>query len=65
MAHWVVKLQRHGGQYRVTLPLNLIEACGFEDVEYVSLLKYGDVGVMIEEYHGKGKKEGTVPGDKA
>lgn len=65
MAHWVVKLQKHGGQYRVTLPRSLIKECKFEDVEYVSLLKYGNVGVMIEEYHGKGKEKGGLPEDQS
>lgn len=62
---YILRLQRHGSQYRVTLPLNLIEACGFEDVELVRLSRYPGVGIMIKEYHGKRKKEGTVPGDKA
>ncbi|MBA7495719.1 hypothetical protein ES702_06308 [subsurface metagenome] len=63
--HWVVKLQRHGDQYRITLPRELIVKCGFEAVEYVSLLKYGDVGVMIEEYHGKRKEKRDLPEDQA
>lgn len=62
---WVVKLQRHGGQYRVTLPRELIIKAGFEEVELVRVAKYAHVGIMIEEYHGKGKKEGDLPEDQS
>lgn len=62
---WVVKLQKHGGQYRVTLPRELIIKAGFEEVELVRLEKWPVMGIMIQEYHGKGKEEGDLPEDKS
>jgi len=58
---YILRLQRHGSQYRVTLPLNLIEACGLEGVELVRLSRYPGVGIMIEEYHGRKKEERDLP----
>ena len=63
--HWVVKLTRQGEQYRITLPKGLIRECGYKDVEYVSLLKYGKVGIVIEAYHGKGKEKRDISEDRS
>lgn len=62
---WVVKLTRHGGQYRITLPRELIAKCGFEEVEYIRLTKNVGYTVKIEEYYGKREEKRDLPGDQA
>jgi len=65
MANYTVKLQRHGGQYRVTIPAELIEECGFEGVELVNLEKIRGFGILIEEYCGKRKEKRDLPEDQS
>lgn len=63
--HYVVKLQRDRRQYRITIPLNLIEACGLEDVELVRLEEIVGQVIVIKEYHGKRKEKRDIPEDQA
>lgn len=62
---WVMKLQRHGGQFRVTLPRELIVKAGFEDVEVIRLEMIVKGRIMIDEYYGKGKEERDIQEDKS
>lgn len=64
MMYWVVKLTRHGDQYRVTLPRKLIEGMAFQDVEFVRLEEYPSIGIIIKEYYGKGKEKGDLQEDQ-
>lgn len=57
MMNWVVKLQRHGGQFRVTLPKELILKAGLEDVEVMSLKLVIPGIITLGEYFGKGKEK--------
>ena len=61
----VVKLTNHSGQYRITLPRDLVVKAGLVGVEYVKL-DWGMPGrIVIEEYYGKSKEKGVVPENKA
>lgn len=62
---WVVKLQRHGGQFRVSLPRELIIKVGFEDVEVVTVENFAPNWILIKEYRGKGKEETGIQEDKS
>jgi len=53
----VVKLQRHGDQYRIGLPRELVIKAGFEDVEIVMIERIVRGSILITEYHGKGKEK--------
>lgn len=50
---WHVRLTKHTGQYRITLPKDLIEEAGFEGVQFVELKNMGSYGILIKEYYGK------------
>lgn len=63
--NWVVKLTRHGGQYRITLPRELIFKCGFEEVEFVRITKNTGYTIKIEEYYGKRKEKRDIPEDRS
>lgn len=60
---WVVKLTKHGGQYRITLPRELIFKCGFEEVEFVRLRPMQVFAIKIEEYYGSKKEKRDIPED--
>lgn len=53
MPIWIQKLQESKGQYRVTLPKNLIKELGFEKAKVVEI--WGTEGniINLREYHGK------------
>lgn len=63
--NWIVKLQRHGGQFRITLPKELIVKADFEDVEVVSLGKHPVLGIIIREYNGKSKEKSGIQKDRS
>jgi len=58
-------MTRHKGQYRITLPKELLAECEMEDVEFVDLQKYGTGWIMIGEYYGKRKEKRDISEDKA
>ena len=62
---WVMKLMKSYGQYRVTIPRELIEEVGFEKVLLVRLEKICKGGILIDEYHGKSKEKRDLPEDQA
>jgi len=59
-----MKLTKHYGQYRITLPREVIKKEGLEKVEYVMLSRFRGVGIVVEEYHGKSKERRDVPEDQ-
>jgi len=58
MPIWIQKLSKSGGQYRVTLPKNMIKNLGLEKARVVEM--WGTEGhiIHIKEYHGKKSREG-------
>lgn len=65
MFEWIVKLQSNSGQYRVTLPKKLVRFADLEGAEYLRLECGVSGGIIIKEYHGKGKEEGRIQEDKS
>lgn len=57
---WIVKLQEHGGQYRITLPRELLKKAELENEELIRLETYNQGEILIERYYGKGKKERDI-----
>jgi hypothetical protein len=62
---WVVKLTKHGGQYRVTLPRELVVKARLEDVDFVELDSVYPDWIMIKGYHGKEKEKRDLPENQA
>lgn len=56
MPIWINKIYKQGGQYRVTLPKNLVKELGFEKARIVEISKTSDGSIKIKEYHGKKTK---------
>ena len=65
MFKWIVKLQMSGDQYRITLPKKLVRFADLENAEYLRLESGVGGGIIIKEYHGKGKKERGIQEDKS
>ena len=59
-----VRLTKHTGQYRVTIPRELIKSLGYEDVEFVELKDLGCTGILLREYYGKRQGKRDIPKDK-
>ena len=62
---WIVKLQSHGGQYRITLPRELLIKARLESEELVRLKTIYKETILIEKYDGKGKKERDISKDRS
>lgn len=60
-----MKLSKSYGQYRVTIPRELIEELDFDEVLFVRLARGIKGGILIEEYHGKGKEKRDIQKDQA
>ena len=60
---WVVRLTKHGGQYRITLPRGLLSDAGLEDVEFVKLSRAVRGRIIIEEYYGQSKEKRDLQKD--
>ena len=60
----VVKLTQYKGQYRITIPRELIRKCGFEEVEFVELYHIPGWEIKIKEYYGKSKEKRDIPEDQ-
>lgn len=60
----VVKLTEHHGQYRITLPRELLQGTGLVNTELVVLDGSGWKEIIIREYHGKGKEKGGIQEDQ-
>lgn len=50
MPKFLAKLSKFGGQYRVTLPKDLIGWCAWFEVEYVILDPQDDNSIVIKEF---------------
>ena len=62
---WIVKLQSHGGQYRITLPRELLVEAKLENEELVRLESFIEGEILIERYYGKGEKEREIQETKS
>lgn len=60
-----MKLSKSYGQYRVTIPRELIEELDFDEVLFVSIERGIKGGILIEEYHGKRKEKRDIQKDQA
>ena len=61
----VVKLTHHGGQYRITIPRELLAKVGLGGAEFVKLSMFDRRRIVIEEYYGKGKDKRDLPADQS
>ena len=65
MAKYLAKLSKFGGQFRLTLPRDLIAWVAWRDVEYVILDPQDDNSIIIREFIDaeslgvKGKRDST------
>ena len=50
MPKYIAKLSKFGGQYRITLPRDLVGFTAWFDVEYVILLPQEDNSIVIREF---------------
>ena len=53
MAIWIQKITPSGGQYRVTIPKDLIKIAGLDKAPVVEISQIRKGVIKIEEYHGK------------
>lgn len=53
MAIWIQKITPSGGQYRVTIPKDLVKLAGLETARVVEISQIRKGVIKIEEYHGK------------
>lgn len=60
-----VRLTKHGGQYRVTIPQELIKSLGYEDVEFIEMKDLGCTGILLREYYGKRKEKRDLPKNRS
>jgi len=57
MAIYIQKLSKSGGQYRVTLPKDLIKMLGLEKARVVEIWETEGHIIHMREYYGKRNKE--------
>ena len=62
MAIFIQKLATSGGQYRVTLPKDLLKQAGLEKARVVEIWVTEDSIVHIREYHAKKRAKYKVAG---
>ena len=53
MPIFIQKISSSGGQYRVTLPKDLIKELGFEKTRVVTIESVGKESFLVRAYHGK------------
>jgi len=53
MTIWIQKITPSGGQYRVTIPKDLVKLAGLETAKVVEITQIRKGVIKIEEYHGK------------
>ena len=56
MPIWIQKISDSGGQFRITLPKDLVKALGFEKARVVEIWEGEDDTIIMKEYHGKKTK---------
>lgn len=59
-----VRLTKQSGQYRVTIPLELIKSLGYEDVQFIEMKDLGNTGILIREYYGKKREKRDLSKDQ-
>jgi len=57
MAIWIQKIGPYFGQYRVTIPKDLIKIAGLDKARLVEITQIRKGVIKIEEYHGKKDNE--------
>ena len=57
---WLVKLQRHGRQFRVDLPKEAVKRAAFGRVKMVKVKENLRGGLLIEGYYGNEKGKGEL-----
>ena len=53
MPIWIQKISDSGGQYRATLPKDLVKALGFQKAKVVEIWEGEDDTIHLKEYHAK------------
>jgi antitoxin component of MazEF toxin-antitoxin module len=64
MAIFIQKISNSYGQYRVTLPRNLLKQAGLDKARVVEMWVTENSIVHIKEYHAKKIKDRRVPGNR-
>lgn len=62
---WIVKLQKNRGQYRITIPKELIVKSGLEDAKIIKLEELLGGEIVIREYYEKGKEKSGIQKDRS
>ena len=62
MAIYIQKIGPSGGQYRITLPKQLLKQAGLEKARVVEMWVTEESIVHIREYHAKKRPNKRVPG---
>lgn len=65
MAIFIQKISSSGGQYRVTLPKELLKEAGLEKARVVEIWVNKESVVNIKEYHAKKRAKYRVSGSRA
>jgi len=65
MPIWIQKISDSGGQYRVTLPKDLVKALGFEKAKVVEIWEGKNGTMIMKEYHAKKKRRARIPGRRS
>jgi bifunctional DNA-binding transcriptional regulator/antitoxin component of YhaV-PrlF toxin-antitoxin module len=64
MAIFIQKISSSGGQFRVTLPKDLLKQAGLEKARVVEMWVTEDSIVHIREYHAKKRRKTRVAGHR-
>jgi len=64
MAIWIQKITPSGGQYRVTIPKDLVKLAGLDKARVVEIWETEGHIIHLREYHGKKDNEKRVPRDR-
>ena len=65
MAIFIQKISNSGGQFRVTLPKDLIKVLGLDKARVVEIWEGEDDTIHIKEYHAKKRRKKRVAGNTA
>ena len=57
MPIWIQKISDSGGQYRITLPKDLIKELGFEKTRVVTIEKVGKESFLVRRYSEKNARK--------
>ena len=65
MTIFIQKISESGGQYRVTLPKELIKSIGFEKARVIEIWRNKDNTIVMRGYHAKKRPKNRVSGHRA